>query len=260
MPSETQIEAHVAMLEERVFQVKTRWPHFRLLLGDLKRLAQATAETATVVSLERTLLYGGISLFAPLFSRQKFISVDCSPGLADERGAYNSSMIDDERAIRVPYSVRGSELDTHLPDKSADLVLVPNLVHHVADQDRLFDEMARILRPSGRLYVFEPLLRELHQIPEDYLRYTPYGLKRLMEQRSLVTESIELEGGPFSAVAYCWDQALQYFPSEKRDEMQRWFFGEMFPKLINWDEEYPTNLVRKHTSFPVAFSVIARQR
>jgi ubiquinone/menaquinone biosynthesis C-methylase UbiE len=133
-------------------------------------------------------------------------------------------------------------------------------VHHVAEQERLFDEMARITRPGGRLYVFEPLLRELHQIPEDYLRYTPYGLQRMMEARGLTTESIELEGGPFSAAAYCWDQALQYFPESKREEMQRWFDTEMFPKLIKWDEEYPTNLVRKHTSFPVSFAVIARKR
>jgi SAM-dependent methyltransferase len=258
-PSEAEVAAHLAMLEERVFQVNTRWPHFRLLLGDLKRLAKELPETATVVSLERTLLYGGISLFAPLFTRQMFVSVDCSPAAADERGAYNASMLDDARVIRIPYSIRGSELETGLPDESADLVLVPNLVHHVAEQERLFDEMTRITRRDGRVYVFEPLLRELHQIPEDYLRYTPYGLQRVMEARGLTVEMTELEGGPFSAAAYCWDQALQYLPPTKREEMQRWFDTEMFPNLIQWDEQYPVNLVRKHTSFPVSFSLLARK-
>jgi hypothetical protein len=99
----------------------------------------------------------------------------------------------------------------------------------------------------------------LHQIPEDYLRYTPYGLQRVMETRGLTAEALELEGGPFSAVAYCWDQALQYFPAGKREEMEHWFNNEMFPKLMRWDEQYPANLVRKHTSFPVSFSVIARK-
>jgi len=258
--SDADVAAHVDMLEERVFQIRTRWPHFRLLLNDLKELARALPDGAKVISLERTLLYGGISLFAPLFSRQKFISVDCSPEVANERGAYNAWMVDDARVIRIPYSVRGTELDTGLPDGSADLVLVPNLVHHVADQERLFDEMARITHSGGRLYVFEPLLRELHQIPEDYLRYTPYGLQRVMARRGLIADEPHLEGGPFSAAAYCMDQALQYFPPEKRQEMQRWFDSEFFPNLIKWDEENPANLVRKHTSFPVAFSILAHKR
>lgn len=253
---ERAVADHVAMLEERVFQVRTRWPHFRLLIADLRKLAETMPPSATVVSLERTLLYGGISLLAPIFHRQNFISVDCSPRLAEERGAYNATMVDDPRTVRIPFSRRGSELVTGLDDNIADLVLVPNLVHHIADQDRLFREMARIVRPGGKVYVFEPLLRELHQAPEDYLRYTPYGLERVMAACGLVSENIELEGGPFSAVAYCWEQALQYFPPEIRKEMERWFFEEQFQKLLEWDEEYPVNLVRKHTSFPVAFSVL----
>jgi len=248
------------MLEERVFQVRTRWPHFRLLLADLQKPANCIPASATVVSFERTLLYGGISLLAPIFHRQNFVSVDCSPQVAEERGAYNGEMVDDPRTIRIPFSKRGSELATGLEDDVADLVLVPNLVHHVADQERLFREMARIARPGGKVYVFEPLLRELHQAPEDYLRYTPYGLERVMSVYGLVTENIELEGGPFSAVAYCWEQALQYFPPDKRKEMERWFFQEHFKQLLKWDEEYPKNLARKHTSFPVAFSVLTTKK
>lgn len=259
VPSEAAVAEHLAMLEERVFQIKTKWPHFRQLLGDLKRLSQEMPASATIVSLERTLLYGGFSLIAPLFARQNFVSIDCSPAGADERGAYNASMLNDPRTIRIPYSFRSTELETGLPDGSADLVMVPNLVHHVADQERLFDELVRITRPGGRIYIFEPLLRELHQIPEDYLRYTPYGLQRVMETRGLTAEHLELEGGPFSAVAYCWDQALQYFPPGKREEMERWFRNELFPKLLQWDEQYPENLVRKHTAFPVSFSLIARK-
>jgi len=58
-------------------------------------------------------------------------------------------------------------------------------------------------------------------------------------------ENVEFEGGPFSAVAYCWEQALQYFPPDKRKDMERWFFEEQFQQLLKWDDEYPKNLVRK---------------
>lgn len=259
-PTAAAIDAHVAMLEERVFQVRTKWPHFRLLLADARRLADELPAGATVASLERTLLYGGYSLFAPIFARQNFISVDCSPDTADARGAYNGSMIDDPRTIRIAYTHRGREVATGLPDAHCDAVLVPNLVHHVADQARLFGEVARIVKPGGRAYVFEPILRELHQIPDDFLRYTPYGMRNVLDGVGFDAERIETEGGPFQAIAYCWEQALQYFPEEERARQAKWFWNEHFPQLLRWDETHRENKVRKFTSFPVAFSILARRR
>lgn len=254
-----QVDAHEAMLAERVFQSDTILPHFQLLLLDLRRLAAELEPSARVVSLERGLLYGGISLFAPFFHRQEFISVDCSPESADERGAYNAGMVDDPRCLRVPITRRASVDATGLESGIADLVSVPNLVHHVENQEALFAEMARITRPGGRVYVFEPLLRELHQMPDDYLRYTPFGMQRALERVGLVSESYELKGGPFSAIAYCWTQALQYLPDDQRPQAERWFHDEHLPQLLAWDDAYPENLVRKHTRFPVGFSVLARK-
>ena len=99
-PTPQDVARHVEMLEQKVFQVETKWPQFRLLLDDCLEYAQALPAGATVVALERTLLYGGISLFAPIFSRQNFISVDCSPESANNRGGYNKAMIDDPRCPR----------------------------------------------------------------------------------------------------------------------------------------------------------------
>lgn len=252
-----QIDGHLAVLAERVFQVETKWPHFRQLLRDLCRLADETTPEMTVVSLERGLLYGGCSLIAPLFQHAIFVSVDCSPASADDRGAYNGGMVDDPRFLFVPSSRRGAVEATGLDDGQADLVVVPNLVHHVADQRALFAEMARITRPGGRVYVFEPLLRELHQMPDDYLRYTPFGLQRGLREAGLAPGGFETEGGPFSAVAYCWAQALEYFPPAKREAMARWFYQEQFPQLMDWDARYRENQVRRHTAFPMSFSVTA---
>lgn len=254
-----QLDAHQAMLEERVFHVHTQWPHFRQLLREVRRMADEQPEGATVVSLERGLLYGGISLVAPFFHRQRFVSVDCSPPSADERGAYNASTVDDPRTLRVPTTRRAPIEATGLDPDFADLVLVPNLVHHVADQRTLFVEMARITRPGGRVYAFEPLVRELHQIPDDYLRYTPFGMQQVMREAGLEPERYDTEGGPFSAIAYCWVQALQYMPEDQRERTGRWFREEHFPQLMRWDEEFTTNLVRKHTAFPMSFSVVARK-
>lgn len=252
-----QLDAHGAVLAECVFQVETKWPHFRQLLTDVRRLAGATTPQMTVVSLERGLLYGGCSLIAPFFQKANFLSVDCSPESADDRGAYNDSMVDDPRFLFVPTTHRAPIEATGLPDGVADLVLVPNLVHHVADQAALFAEMARITKPGGQLYVFEPLVRELHQMPDDYIRYTPFGMQRALREAGLEPGDYALEGGPFSAVAYCWAQALEYMPADEREIMSAWFYEEQFPQLMAWDERYTVNQFRDHTAFPMSFSVIA---
>lgn len=255
--SQAQLDGHFAVLSERVFQVETKWPHFRQLLRDVRKLASEATPQMTVVSLERGLLYGGCSLIAPFFHHCEFLSVDCSPDSADDRGAYNGAMIDDPRFLFVPGTHRAPIEATGLSDAIADLVLVPNLVHHIADQAALFAEMARITRPGGQVYVFEPTVRELHQMPDDYLRYTPFGLQRVLREAGLEPGDFELEGGPFSAVAYCWAQALEYLPADQRAVMARWFYEEQFPQLMDWDARYTENLVRKHTEFPMAFSIIA---
>jgi SAM-dependent methyltransferase len=253
------LDLHQKILAEKVFQVD-RLPHFELLLNEVRVLANTTPEKACVVSLERGLLYGGLSLIGPFFHAQNFISIDCSPQSADDRGAYNQDKVVDPNFLKVAITDRAPIEKTGLNENSADLVLVPNLVHHIGDQNALFTEMARITKPGGLVFVFEPTLRELHQIPDDFLRYTPYGMQRIMQEVGLIPQETKLEGGPFSAIGYCWLQALEYLPEEQRAKTSEWFFNEHWPQLKAWDEQHTENKVRKHTKFPVGFSILAKKQ
>lgn len=254
---EQRLRDHVEVLRTRVFQVETKWPHFQLLIDDVIAMAERLPAGARIVSLERNQLYGGFSLFAPLFERQDFVSVDCSPESAGVRGAYNSAMVDDPHFIRVATTMNAPVDAVPLADASADVVVIPNLVHHIEDQDAMFGEAKRLLRAGGELYVFEPLVRELHQVPDDYLRYTPYGLASVLKRLGLEPGEPRMEGGPFSVIAYCWTQALQYFPEGERAARQKWFEEEHFPELMALDAAHPDNQVRKFTSFPMGFALSA---
>ena len=252
------IHQHLLMLKEKVFQVDEVWPQYRLLLDDLCELSAAMSSKTTVVSIERSLLYGGWSLIAPLFQHTQFTAIDCSPKSADERGAYNQNKMDDPRFIQIPINRRASIYETGLPEGQADLVLVPNLVHHISDQKSLFSELARIVKPGGKVYVFEALVREIHQAPDDFLRYTPHGLGCAFSEAGLKPESPpRTEGGPFQVITYCWTQALQYLPEEIRKNYSEWFFNEHFDKLMELDKLYPNNLEKKFSSFPMSFSMQA---
>jgi SAM-dependent methyltransferase len=246
---------HLEFLRRRIYQVETKWPHFGRMLDDVAELAGRTGDDQTVVCLERAYVYGGDSLFAPLFTRGRFVGVDCQTETGKQRGSYQKSWTDDPDCVHVAATVKAPVTATGLPDASADLLLVPNVIHHVRDQEAMFAEFARLLKPGGTGYLFEALLRELHQQPDDYVRYTPYGFEAMLARHGLKMTEWRPAGGPFEAIAYCWVQALEYLPEAEREARQRWFFDEHFPQLMALDRAHPHNLARKHTSFPVAYGV-----
>ncbi|CAM8356422.1 methyltransferase domain-containing protein [Candidatus Methylopumilus planktonicus] len=258
--SESQVEEHAQVLSEKVFQIKTKWPQFELLLDDIRTISKNLKCGSNVIAMERTLLYGGNSLIAPFFSEHNFMSFDCSPSSADDRGAYNANMIEDARFIKIPYTKRVDFTLTGIASESLDLILIPNLIHHVKNQSALFEEVSRLLRIGGYVYIFEPLVRELHQIPDDYLRYTPFGLSEILKNFGFGEIKTSTTGGPFSVISYAWIQALEYFPEDLRVKMSEWFYSEEYDKLILFDNMYKQNLVRQHTSFPSAFSILAKRQ
>lgn len=252
----SELRGHVRVLREQVFGSSKFLPQFDLLLSDILGLRETYEGQVTVVSLERMLLYGK-NLFAPFFARSNFVSLDSSPLSADARGAYNAHLVDHQDFVVAPCESIRCPVDTlDFPDGRADLVLVPNLVHHVENQVALWSETARILKPGATLYVFEPTLREVHQDPDDFIRYTPSGLRSALSIHGMQTVEVTTTGGPFSAIAYCWTQALQYIAPDTRKDWSEWF-AIHYEDLIGLEQQFPTNLVREYTSFPTAFSLKA---
>lgn len=248
------LQNHLALLREKVFNSDHYLPQFNLLLDEIAKFSEMLQNGESVVSLERTLLYGK-NIFAPFFQKANFTSLDCSPKNAEERGSYNRSLLNDERFIDIECkSIRCSPESLQVQSNTADLLMIPNLVHHVANQSELFTEAFRVTKPGGRLFVFEPILRELHQEPDDFLRYTPYGMIQSLETVGFKFLEKKTTGGPFTAIAYCWNQALQYLPDEERVGWSDWF-KQHFEDLKSLETKYTKNLVREFTSFPTAFAI-----
>ena len=253
-----ELREHLNCLKERVFQTETKWPQFNLLLDDIIELSRHV-NSVDVLFLERTLLYGGASLFAPFFSNANFTSIDCSPPSAECRGAYNSNMITDERFIFRSFDRRELLTEISLPSESLDLILIPNLIHHISEQEPLIKEASSALRPGGLLYIFEPTFREFHQIPDDFVRFTPFGLESLLKKAGLQMVSIRETGNVFEAIHYCWHQALEYLPEGEENDVKKWLHESHFSKLLELGRIYESNLKRENTRFPTAYSLKAKK-
>lgn len=72
-----------------------------------------------------------------------------------------------------------------LKSQSVDIIIIFEVLEHLKDSNTAFDEIYRVLKPSGILYISVPFTYPLHDLPYDYRRYTPFGLEHKMRSKNL---------------------------------------------------------------------------
>ena len=79
----------------------------------------------------------------------------------------------------------------------ADVALLTEVLEHSHSPQITLSEIARILKPGGRLYLTVPQGLGEHQVPFDFFRYTQYGLRVLCERAGLNVISVRMTTGFF---------------------------------------------------------------
>jgi SAM-dependent methyltransferase len=90
-----------------------------------------------------------------------------------------------------------ADLNGRLPfdDRTFDTILLTDVLEHVAEPMQLICEIARLLRPAGKLIMGVPFLYWLHEEPYDYYRYTEHALRRFCQRSALTVVELEPYGG-----------------------------------------------------------------
>lgn len=131
------------------------------------------------------------------FTRQRYCGLDLGIGDA----AWNYSKLD----------VIGDLMQLPFRDATFDASLNVVTLEHVPDPARVVQELARSLSPGGRLLLIAPHEWEEHQQPNDYFRYTRYGLEYLLTRAGLLDIEIVPVGGIFRLLSRRLFNALQFF-------------------------------------------------
>ncbi|TSC64696.1 MAG: type 11 methyltransferase [Parcubacteria group bacterium Gr01-1014_106] len=82
-----------------------------------------------------------------------------------------------------------------LPEGQFDTVLCLQVLEHVSNPEQALREIHRVLAPGGKLIISVPHLDYLHNEPDDYFRYTKYGLDTLLKRVGFRVHSMESVGG-----------------------------------------------------------------
>jgi SAM-dependent methyltransferase len=87
-------------------------------------------------------------------------------------------------------------------DGSADTVLATETLEHVEDPDAFLGQAYRCLRPGGRLILTVPFAARWHYIPHDYWRFTPSGLRLLLERAGFTEVAVHGRGNELTVACY----------------------------------------------------------
>lgn len=110
---------------------------------------------------------------------------------------YFSQDIQNNRQESIDY-VGGFEI---LPSNYFDYVLCTQVLEHLKDPNSVFKHFHRILKKKGKVFLTAPMTFEEHSIPNDYFRFTRYGLRYLAEQNGFRVIKIIPQGGRFLVLA-----------------------------------------------------------
>ena len=157
-----------------------------------------------------------------------------------------------DKYIGVDVANNGTDIIANaksLPIKSdsIDVVLCNQVIEHDSEPDKIIAEIHRILKEGGVLILSAPQMGRLQGDPNDYYRYTKWGLKYLLEQNGMLKiEIIESHGGIFRAIgSHLNFFIIDYFGKNKSlKSILRYtiininnFIFSFLDKLIIWEKD-----------------------
>ncbi len=124
-----------------------------------------------------------------------------------------------------------------LPFKSDvfDAIFSLSVLEHVKNPFECVQEINRVLKPGGILYVAVPFLQPFHGYPDHYYNMTSSGLKNLFSGKFEIIEcSVPLAGLPIWCLSWFLNSYIRGLPEPVADRFKKMQVSE----LLNDPREY----------------------
>lgn len=127
--------------------------------------------------------------------------------------------------------VVASAEDLPFRDASIDMIITESMLEHVVRPERAIDEMRRIIKPGGYVYIEMPFMFPYHASPDDYTRFTVSGLRERFSGFEVIASGAR--AGPITALtvqmAYTLALLLSFGSQSLYRLLTHIFFVLLFP-------------------------------
>ncbi len=96
--------------------------------------------------------------------------------------------------------VEGDALSLPFDDASFDSVMSTQVLEHVLDPRLALANMARVLKPGGRIVLTAPGTWPAHEVPYDFSRFTRWGLETMLAAAGFVDVQIRAQGRTWATI------------------------------------------------------------
>ena len=135
-------------------------------------------------------------------------------------------------------------------DAVFDTVICNAVLEHVRSADKVFAELARVLRPGGHMMLAVPFLQPFHPCPGDYRRYTQDGLADLANQAGLTVIAAHPVHSAAQTLGWiAWEIAL-----EKNSRLLRGLIWPLIYVATRLSLRTDKALVRNANTYQVVFA------
>jgi len=185
---------------------------------------------------------GDGSRYRDLINANKFLSLDIDSGSRPDIVASADS---------IPFE-----------SSSVDFILSAQMLEHVTNPKLCLDEMWRVLKCDGLLLITVPFLGETHSEPNDFWRFTNFGLELVLQESGFETILI-LSRGNYRAVKAQF--LIRYLIEKFAQEDNSWLLGKLVsvfarvyvPLQLSIDRKYFHS--RIDLKFTLGYTALARK-
>lgn len=163
------------------------------------------------------------------------IILDCGAGF---RPVYYENVVNYEITPYPTTDVLGFAEDLPFADNSFDAVFSFAVLEHVKLPFQAAKEMARVLKPGGKLIASAAFLQPMHGYPHHYFNMTKNGMLVLFEEEIDVQEQFITSGtGPINALTWFLQSWADALPKRERKNFKKMKIGDFIDRSTKYQNQ-----------------------